>query len=88
MSLMDEAAEVVALVRAIKPFLAGRASEVQGAALAGLLAIWLAEQVLAGDPKATEAYREKVLKLHLDAVRLLTVNYETRIEPKLKRSQQ
>ena len=86
---MEEADEVVALVHAIEPLLAGRASEVQGAALADLLAMWLAGHVLRGDPKATEAYRETVLELHLAAVRLLIpLNYEARVEPKLRRSQQ
>jgi hemerythrin len=89
MSLVEEADEVVALVHAIELFLAGRASEVQGAALADLLAMWLAGHVVRGDPQASEAYREKVLELHLDAVRrLIPVNYEARIEPKLRRSQQ
>lgn len=86
---LSDADEVMAMVKAIRPLLAGRAAEVQGACLADLLAMWLAGHVLVGDPAASEAYREKVIALHLDAVRrLIPINYAALIEPKLRRSQQ
>jgi hypothetical protein len=82
---MMEAAAVGALVKAITPLLRGFPSEVQGAALADLLAMWLAGHLILGDPKKTEAYRESVLELHLEAVRqLIPVNYAMNVEPQLK----
>jgi hypothetical protein len=64
--------EVVALVDRIKPLLAGRPVETQGAVLADLLAIWLAGHQVEGDPEATRAMREALLAFHLEQVRDLT----------------
>lgn len=82
------AGEAQRLVRAIGPILAGHASAAQGAALADLLAIWLAGHVALGDPEATEALREGLLAAHMEAVRgLIPVNHKSLIEPELKRRQ-
>jgi hypothetical protein len=80
-----EAKEVEALVEAVRPLFVGKSPQVQGAALADLLAIWLAGHVIGDDPSATERIREEMLEAHLIAVRALTpINYETQIEPQLK----
>lgn len=60
-------ARVEALVNRIKPMLAGQGSEVQGGALADLLAMWLA-----GHP---DFVREELLAAHTACARnLVTVN--------------
>jgi hypothetical protein len=72
--------QVVALARQIRgeqqahiwPLLAGQAPEVQGAALADLLAIWLAGHHVAGDEDATRSLRAELLAMHCAAVRTLT----------------
>jgi hypothetical protein len=72
--------QVVALARQIRgeqqahiwPLLAGHAPEVQGAALADLLAIWLAGHHVAGDEYATRSLRAELLAMHCAAVRTLT----------------
>jgi hypothetical protein len=71
-----------------RPLFAGKPSPVQGAALADLLAMWLAGHFDANDPEseATEQIRETMLELHLRAVRdLIPVNYGALIEPQLPR---
>jgi hypothetical protein len=74
--------EVEALVTAVRPLFAGKPPEVQGAALADLLALWIAGHV-AHDP-ADKAFREELLELHLKTVRaLIPINYRTHIEPLL-----
>lgn len=65
------AAEVVRVVERIRPLLAGHQPEVQGAALADLLATWLAGHVVPSDREATEALRERLLAPLLDTVRAL-----------------
>jgi hypothetical protein len=63
-----------------------RARTFRGAALADLLALWLAGHVDRDDPEGpnSDLVREEVLKLHLKAVRsLVPINYETIIKPKL-----
>jgi hypothetical protein len=65
-------AEVIALVDKIRPVLAGRAPEVQGAVLADLLAMWLAGHHTAGDEDATRRLRADLLAHHCAAVRALT----------------
>ena len=80
---MSDADEVVSLVKALRPTLAGRPKEIQGAALADLLAIWLASHVVRGDPAATKRWHDKILKLHLTAVRkLVPIAYQELIEPR------
>jgi hypothetical protein len=85
MSVRDEAIESEALARAIMPLLAGKDAGVQGAALADLLAMWLAGHFFLGDPERSERIREQMLAAHLETVRkLIQINYKMRIEPQLK----
>ena len=58
------------LFDAVKPLLAGKDAQVQGAALADLIAIWLAGHASEG-PEATRAVREELLALHILTVRQL-----------------
>lgn len=58
---MPELALADAIVEEIKPLLAGRGAEVQGAVLVNLVAIFIAGH----DP----VIREKILQLHIEAVR-------------------
>jgi len=72
---MDNAAEVEAIVNRMRPALAGHPSPIQGAALADLLAIWLAGHIVPGKPAETKAARERLLKMHVEMVRkLIPVN--------------
>jgi hypothetical protein len=83
--MSDEADQVHDLVEAVSPFFVGKPTQVQGAALADLLAIWLAGHVNPDDPSKSARIREEMLELHLKAVRaLIPINYATHIEPKLK----
>jgi hypothetical protein len=84
-SLRDDAKEVFELVKAIRPLLTGKPAQVQSAALADLLAMWLAGHVIRGDQEATERLREQVLEMHLVGVRaLIDINYKTSVEPQIK----
>jgi hypothetical protein len=66
--------EIGRLVEAIRPILAGHPPALQGAALADLLAIWLAGH-FAGDDAANTAVREELLAVHIAMVRkLIPVN--------------
>jgi hypothetical protein len=66
---------VIALVDRIRPILAGQPAEIQGAALADLLAIWLAGHHVAGDENATRKLRAELLASHCIGVRgLVGVN--------------
>ena len=85
----EQATEVMELVRAIRPMLANRTPEVQGMALADLLAAWLAGHVLLGNPKETRKMRKQMLKGHLVAVEgLIEVNYKMSVEPQIKAKMQ
>jgi hypothetical protein len=76
--------DVEALVDAVSPLFVGKPPEVQGAALADLLALWLAGHVTP-DPGTTRQVQEQVLEMHLKAVRLLIpINFAQKIEPKLR----
>jgi hypothetical protein len=67
--------EVTNAVERMKPHLAGRTPEVQGAILADLLAIWLAGHQVEGDSDATRALRAGMLAAHLLGVwELVAVN--------------
>jgi hypothetical protein len=67
--------DVVRLVERINPILAGQPSVIQGAALADLLAIWLAGHVYEGLPSTTATMREALLLAHVEHVRaLVSVN--------------
>jgi hypothetical protein len=67
---MTEYREVAAaaIVDQIAPLLAGKPAGLLGAALADLLAIWLAGHHVAGDEKATRTLRAELLAMHLLAV--------------------
>jgi hypothetical protein len=66
---------ITALVERIKPLLAGHPPDIQGAALADCLAIWLAGHHVAGDREATSQLRAGVLAEHIIAVdALVAVN--------------
>jgi hypothetical protein len=64
--------EVIAIVEQIRPLLAGKAPEVQGAALADLLAIWLAGHHVEGNANATRKMRADLMAMHCFEVRRLT----------------
>ena len=71
MTRSEQTREVEAVVEAIRPLLAGRTPEVQGAVLADLLAIFLAGH----HPEL----REKLLAMHIDGVRNLIAPNEKAI---------
>jgi hypothetical protein len=60
-----------ALEERIGQVLAGAEPDVQGAALAGCLAIWLMSHRVIGDPDAAAVMRRELLELHIKAVREL-----------------
>ena len=83
----DPADAAVALVEAVRPLFAGKPAQVQGAALADLLAIWLAGHVTP-DPETTRQVQEEVLEMHLRAVRqLIPINFAEKIAPRLRVSE-
>jgi hypothetical protein len=87
--MADPMIDVDDVVMGMSAALEGQPEEVQGAALADCLALWLAGHVVRGDPQATEALREEMLALHLKAVRMLIpVNYHELIEPRLRKMRQ
>jgi hypothetical protein len=65
--------------------LVGHEPYVQGAVLADLLAMWLADHTVVGDRKATDLLRENLLKEHVQAVRALVPVNEQRMIEKLMR---
>lgn len=70
----DYEAKAAAAARvALKAYalLDGHPSDIQAAVLADLLAIWLVGHIVPGNPAETQATREHLLKLHLEAVRTL-----------------
>ena len=83
MDALDADAVVIAkLVHRIGRLLTGRPAQVQGGVLADLLAIWLAGHIVRGDQAATDALREAVLAMHIDAVRQLVPIEAERIHGK------
>lgn len=67
--------EAAKILDACSQALAGHSSELQGAALADLLSMWLAGHRVWNDPKATFKLREELLNLHIKAVvQLLPAN--------------
>ena len=84
-----DANAVYNLVQAVMPLFKGKPQQVQGAALADLLAMWLAGHLDREDPEGerTERIREMMLEAHLVAVRaLIPINYKSQVEPQLKAS--
>ena len=77
---MTRPEQIVAIVGRIKPkleehihpLLAGYPPEMQAAALADLLATWLAGRHVAGDEDATRRMRAELLAMHCSQVRFLT----------------
>jgi len=67
----DQTEAVVDLVEQVRPLFAGRAPHLVGAALADLLAMLLAGHMVPGDRTATHDVRERLLALHIEAVRRL-----------------
>lgn len=65
----DEAvARGIELAQSVRSMFAGQGAEVQGMALADLLAIWLAGHILKDDPEATAKLRYELLDQHIKAV--------------------
>jgi hypothetical protein len=86
MDVEDEVKEVQFIVKGAGALLMGKSPQVQGAALADLLAMWLAGHLILGDPKKTKRLREAMIAAHLKVVRdLVEINYRERIEPELRR---
>jgi hypothetical protein len=82
-----DANEVEALVAAVTPLFAGKSEHVQAAALADLLAMWLAGHVYLGDARRTRRVHDRLIEEHLKAVRaLVPINYAMRVELQLKPS--
>ena len=80
-----ETTRAMQLVDQIRPILAGEDPAVQGAALADLLAMFLAGHVVVGSPEESESIREAYLAMHIEMVRkLIPLNYKAVIEPQLK----
>lgn len=76
--MCEKTHEIAALVDGIRPLLAGRPAEVQGAALADLLATWLAGHHVQGNRVATNGLRNTLLTMHVEMVRkLVPVNART-----------
>jgi hypothetical protein len=71
-TLPTDAGEVARLVESIRPLLAGHPPDVQGAALAELLATWLAGHWIPESAADTHELRESLLVTHLSMVRKLT----------------
>jgi hypothetical protein len=65
----SDMAAVTGMVALMRRHLAGHRPELQGAALADLLATWLAGHHIEGDARATNRLRTTILTLHMEAVR-------------------
>lgn len=68
--MRDDLSASLALARTIAPILAGHPPEVQGAALADLLATWIAGHS-APTPEDTAKLRDALIRFHMKAVRAL-----------------
>jgi hypothetical protein len=66
MSATPETTEVLAIAERIKPHLAGRSPEIQGAVLAELLSVFIA-----GHYKGGSDLMDRVLNMHVEMVRQL-----------------
>lgn len=86
MDVEEDVKEVQFIVKATSGLLQGKSPYVQGAALADLLAMWLAGHVILGDPKKTKRLHEEMIAAHIKTVRsLIEINYHARVEPELRR---
>lgn len=70
---MTDAKEVERIVASICPMLAARPPQIQGAALADLLATWIAGHAIPGETIEIDALRERILELHIEMVRRLII---------------
>lgn len=75
---------VARVVGEIRPLLAGKPPEVQGAVLADLTAMWIAGHRSPGDREMQFAMREALLELHMEGVRDLILHADREIDAKLK----
>lgn len=82
----EDADAAVRLAEKARPIFAGQPQEIVAGALADLVALWLAGNVIPGDPKKTERMREELLKDHVKVVRMLIpVNFALMIEHELRK---
>jgi hypothetical protein len=65
----SDMAAVTGMVDRMRRHLAGHRPELQGAALADLLATWLAGHHIEGDARATNRLRTTILSMHVETVR-------------------
>jgi hypothetical protein len=85
MGLKQDTKDVTALVKRVRRYFSGQSAHVQGAALANLLATWLARHVEPDHPEETKRLREELLEMHLVTVRaLIDINYRMDVEPQIK----
>jgi hypothetical protein len=83
-SEVEDCEQIAALVAAIAPLFKGKSAGVQGAALADLLAMWLAGHVYPGEPGRTGRRHDEMIEAHLKTVRaLIPLNYALQSEPQL-----
>jgi len=75
----DQARAIDRLTQILGGHLRGRPPEEQGAALADLLATWLAGHLVKGDPAATAELRQGLLDMHLAQVAELVALHHKRI---------
>jgi hypothetical protein len=67
--------EVFAIVQRVRPLLAGKPPQIQGAVLADLTATFIGGYGVVGNAEATDVLRDELLKMHVDTVkRLIPVN--------------
>lgn len=84
-ALEEEEARLAArLVAEICPVMAAHPPEVQGYALADLLAIWLAGHIVPDNPGATAKLRGELMRMHIGMVRTLIPVNEGMIAARLK----
>lgn len=69
--MKKDIAEVWEIVQKIRPLLAGRSAQIQGAVLADLVASWVGGHGVVGDDEETAHVRDELLKMHIAMVRAL-----------------
>jgi hypothetical protein len=81
----DAAERALAVSRQIEPLLAGLGPDVQGAILANLTAMWLAGHMAEDhdDHATTVTVREKILRMHMEAVRSLIAPSERELRARM-----
>jgi hypothetical protein len=83
MTMEAEAANELA--ESMRPLLSGKGSMLQGAALAELVAMWLAGHIVDGNAKATDRARRTTLRMFVETVvKLIPVMEREVIAPKLE----